>query len=250
MTFPIEFGYGSYKVSAHLIFELLAFFTAFRFYIFLRKKTKDPISKANRFLIIIGATLGAFLGSRLVGGLEDPNALANSKHLFLYFFATKTIVGGLLGGLFSVELVKLLIHEKKNSGDIFVFPIILGMSIGRIGCFSNGIYEMTYGVETHFFLGMDLGDGLHRHPVALYEIIFLLVLASILYGISKKIRLRNGLLFKLFMIAYLVFRFLLEYIKPVFFWDSGLSTIQIACIIGLTYYFFVFLIKRKPVVDQ
>lgn len=248
MTFPVEFGYGAYKVSAHLIFELLAFFVGFRLYLALRKKITDPITQANRFFIIMAAALGAFLGSRILGGLEDPNALANSQHVFVYFFATKTIVGGLLGGLFGVELIKQIIGEKKNSGDLFVFPIIFGMSIGRIGCFCNGIHEMTYGIETDTFPGIDLGDGLLRHPVAIYEIIFLVILAGLLYALQKNTILQNGLLFKLFMIAYLIFRLILDYIKPVYVWSIGLSTIQIACIIGLCYYFFVLLIKPKTTI--
>jgi hypothetical protein len=38
------------------------------------------------------------------------------------------------------------------------------------------------------------------------------------------------------MIGYLVFRFLLDFIKPVVTIMAGLSTIQICCIAGLLYY--------------
>ncbi len=58
----------------------------------------------------------------------------------------------------------------------------------------------------------------------------------VLYTIRKKIALENGALFKLFMIAYLFFRFLLDFIKPHYTFSFGLSTIQIACLAGLIYY--------------
>ena len=38
------------------------------------------------------------------------------------------------------------------------------------------------------------------------------------------------------MIAYLVFRFLLDFIKPHYPYFSGLGAIQLCCLIGLLYY--------------
>jgi hypothetical protein len=39
-----------------------------------------------------------------------------------------------------------------------------------------GVYEETYGLPSSLPWAMDLGDGIQRHPVALYEIIFLIAL--------------------------------------------------------------------------
>ena len=91
---------------------------------------------------------------------------------------------------------------------------------------------------------MNLGDGFSRHPVCLYEIFFLLVLWGCLRTIRKKLPLETGALFKLFMIAYLGFRFLLDFIKPHYTFDVGLSTIQLTCIVGLLYYL-PFIIRPK-----
>ena len=85
-------------------------------------------------------------------------------------------MGGLFGGLIGVEISKKIIKERHSSGDLFTFPIIIGIIIGRIGCFLSGTKEFTYGRETNFITGMDLGDGLYRHPISLYEIIFLILL--------------------------------------------------------------------------
>lgn len=236
MQFPVEIHLGNFQLSLHVIMETLAFMVGFRYFLYLRKKQPDTITEINRLWIIVGATFGAFFFSRLVGSLEDPVAFYQSTHPFLYFFANKTILGGLLGGLFMVEGTKKIIGETSSSGDLFTYPLILAMIIGRIGCFGNGVHESTYGIETTFFTGMNLGDGLYRHPVALYEIGFLVLLWIGLVNLEKFIKLRSGYRFQLFLIGYLLFRFGIDFIKPGLKYFLGLGTIQICCILGLIYY--------------
>jgi phosphatidylglycerol---prolipoprotein diacylglyceryl transferase len=236
MAFPINLKLGGLTLSLHLIFETLGLAIGFRYFLFLRNRKKDRINDTNRSLIIIGATFGAFFFSRLIGALENPMTLIHSKHILLYLYANKTIVGGLLGALLVVEITKKIIHEKTSSGDLFTFPLILAMMIGRVGCFSSGLSEETYGVATNSFLGIDLGDGLYRYPVTLYEMGFLGLLWLVLVVIERKVRLVNGYRFQFFMIAYLAFRFLLDFIKPHYVYFIGLGTIQLCCVIGLLYY--------------
>ena len=232
MQIPFEPIIFNYKVNIHLVLEYLAFFLAFRYYVFLKKGIIDTITKTNRLSIILGATIGAFIGSRVIAILENPLIISDVVSLL----NSKTIMGGLFGGLLGVELAKKIIGEKQSSGDLFVFPIILGIFIGRIGCFLTGINEFTYGKETTFFLGMNLGDGLKRHPLALYELIFLIFLFILLLKLKKKI-LQNGLLFQYFMISYFTFRFCIEFLKPNVFFILGFSSIQILCLICLLYYY-------------
>ncbi|MBO9618090.1 MAG: prolipoprotein diacylglyceryl transferase [Niabella sp.] len=219
-----------------MVTEVASFFIAFRFYLYLKKKNGDAISGINRLYILLGATVGALIGSRGLGGLEDPVALQNSASPLLYMYTNKTIVGGFLGGLAGVEGAKKIMGEKQRSGDLYTYPILLGLIIGRIGCFSMGVHEETYGLPTRLFTGMDLGDGLLRHPVALYEIAFLILLWLFIRWAARNYSLESGALFKLFMIGYLLFRFLLDFIKPHYTWAIGLSSIQVACLLGLLYY--------------
>ncbi|NMH88993.1 prolipoprotein diacylglyceryl transferase [Flavivirga algicola] len=235
MQIPFEPQLFDYKINIHLVLEYLAFFIAFRYYVLLRRKNNDVISSNNRLSIILGAALGALIGSRLVGFLENPLASISQENI-IQLLNTKTIMGGLFGGLLGVEIAKKRIGETQSSGDLFVFPIILGIFIGRIGCFLSGINEFTYGIETTSILGMNLGDGLNRHPVALYELIFLVVLFIGLKRIKNKVILKNGELFQWFMIVYFTFRFFIEFFKPNVFYVFGLSTIQILCLICLLYY--------------
>jgi phosphatidylglycerol---prolipoprotein diacylglyceryl transferase len=236
MAFPIELKLGNTSLSLHIIFETLGFFVGFRYFLYLRRQQKDRIDDNNRIWIIIGATFGAFFFSRLAGALENPPLFFHAHNPLLYFYSNKTVVGALLGGLLLVEITKKLIHERNSSGDLFTYPLILAMMIGRIGCFTSGLTEETYGLPTSFSLGMDLGDGLHRHPVSLYEIAFLAMLWITLRTIENRVTLINGYRFQFFMIAYLGFRLLLDFIKPHYTYFFGLGTIQLFCLAGLIYY--------------
>ena len=213
----------------------MAFFAAFRYYTYLRKQTNDTISNSNRLSIILGAILGALFGSRLIGFLENP-LIEFSFTNFMLLLNTKSIMGGLFGGLIGVETAKKRIGETQSSGDLFTFPIILGIMTGRIGCFLSGINEFTYGNSTTFWTGMDLGDGVLRHPIALYDIVFLLFLWLFLQKIKPYTQKESGLQFKLFMLLYFGFRFGIEFIKPNIFYMAGLSSIQWLCVVCWLYY--------------
>ena len=216
---------------------MLSLFIGFRYYVYLKKVQGDHIDSSNRLWIVTGATLGSFIGSSLIGGLENPVGLMQSSNVFVYFYTNKTIVGGLLGGLLGVELIKKIISEPSSSGDLFTYPIILALIVGRIGCFSMGIYEETYGLPTSLPWGINLGDNILRHPVCLYEILFLIADWILIAQLNKKYTLQSGSMFKVFMISYLCFRLLLDFIKPHYTFSFGLSTIQLICVAGLIYYY-------------
>jgi prolipoprotein diacylglyceryltransferase len=167
LRFPINIPIGGFEISSHLVFETLAFFIGYRYYVLLRSKQKDSIVDENRLWIIIGAAAGAFIFSRFVGIMENPSLI---KENWLLALGNKSIIGGLLGGLIGVEVVKRWIGEHRSSGDLFTLPLIMSIGIGRIGCFLAGLTDNTYGVETSLPWGIDLGDGIHRHPTNLYEI--------------------------------------------------------------------------------
>ena len=235
MQIPFEPTIFGFEPNLHLILEYLAFFIGFRYYVYLRKNTTDTITSTNRLTIILGAALGALIGSRLIGLLENPLVEFTQNNL-IQLLNTKTIMGGLFGGLLGVELAKKIVGEKHSSGDLFVLPIIMGIFIGRIGCFLSGINEFTYGKATTFILGMNLGDNINRHPVALYELMFLIGLFYVIKFNLKKKHLKSGEIFKWFMISYFAFRFFIEFLKPNIFYILGLSTIQYLCLICLLYY--------------
>lgn len=244
LHFPASITIWEQRFLLHPILEMLGMFLGMRLYFFQKKRVKNPISFYTSLMVLIGATLGALLGSKIIGNLEQPDLLFNSDFDFFRFWTQNTIVGGLAFGLLGVEMVKYCIGHKESTGDFMVLPLILAMCIGRVGCFLTGIYEATVGLPTDWPSGMDLGDGILRHPVTLYEIALLLVLAVWLQPNIWKKKWINGLAFQYFMVAYFTFRFLLDFIKPRVPIFCELSAIQWTCILVLLYYIYLS-VQRK-----
>lgn len=223
----------------HGLFEVLAYFIGYQYYLYLRRHTVDKLSQDQRLLILVAGIAGALIGSRLLAVFENYSLFQQAKNPWLFLISNKTILGGFLGGLISIEIGKWIFKIRASSGDLMTYPIIVGLIIGRIGCFMAGMADGTYGVETTLPWGMNLGDGLYRHPTNLYEILFLISLFLILQINDKKIQLYDGLKFKLFLLSYLIFRFFVEFIKtdPTIVCD--LTAIQLAALCGILYYFIV-----------
>ena len=236
-------------LEPHFILELVAYSAGFQFYRILRKRKGDHIVPTSRTAVIAAAIAGGAFGSKLLYWLSDPvSTLDNWKNL-AYLMGGKTIVGGLIGGLIAVEITKRLIGENRRTGDLFALPLCAGIAIGRIGCFLGGLSDDTYGVATSLSWGVDFGDGIRRHPTQLYETAFMILLAAwiafatnlrrgvrpVPAGAEADSTFREGDAFRAFMVGYLGFRLLVDFIKPgiSFF---GFTAIQWACLLTLIYY--------------
>lgn len=234
MHYPLEITIGAARIPAHLLFEMLAYTIGYRLYVWQRSRTQDLIHDEGRMWIFLGAAVGALLGSHFLGVLENPEYL---RQLDLkIWLGNKTILGGLLGGLVGVEFTKKIIGVHTSSGDLMTYPLMLGLAVGRIGCHLAGLTDGTHGNPSALPWAIDFGDGIPRHPVNLYEVLVLGLLAFYLYHREKKAPLPNGMRFKIFMVGYLSWRFLVEFIKPVWVMPIGISSIQLAAIMGLLYY--------------
>lgn len=243
LHFPVNIPLGKSYIPVHFVCETLAYFLGYRYYVYLQKQKDDPISSENRLIIFIGAAFGALIGSHLVGVLENPTLLSHFN--LVYLMGNKTIVGGMLGGLIGVELTKKKIGVKVSSGDMMVYPLILAMIIGRTGCLLAGLEDGTFGIPSNLPWAINFGDGIRRHPTNLYEILFWIILWLSLQIIEKYKRFTDGSKFKIFLSSYLIFRFLVEFIKPDYFFSFGLSVIQLVCVGGILYYYKVFLYPSK-----
>jgi phosphatidylglycerol:prolipoprotein diacylglycerol transferase len=245
----MRFPFYILGIHPHLIFESLAYFIGFRVYLYTRNKDRIPLDKA--IWVVVGATLGAAFGSKILYWFEDPKQTLDHWNDLLYLMEGKTIVGGLLGGLIGVETAKKFIGWTRSTGDDFVLPLAVGMMIGRIGCFLTGLDDHTYGVATTWFTGIDFGDGIKRHPTQLYEIVFLALLILFLLQIRKRNMGWEGLLFQLYMFCYLLFRFLIDFIKPTPHPYWVLNNIQVASLLGIVYYMWLMMknqtAKRREV---
>ena len=229
-------------MNPHRFFETTAYIVAGVTFLILRQRFGDTVSSPLRWAVIAAAFAGGAIGSKLLFLLEDPRLTQQNLHNPSYLLGGKTIVGGLVFGLIAVELMKKYVGVKPSTGDLYAIPLAIGIAIGRIGCFLTGLSDNTYGSPTTLPWGVDFGDGVRRHPTQLYEMAFLLMLVPLIYRILLSItkkpegRFRSGDAFKFFMVAYLAFRLLCDFIKPYSRIFLGRGGIQWACLLTLLYY--------------
>ncbi len=202
-----------------------------------RQAVGRGILAPGEFAVAAGCIFGAAIGNKLVFWIEMPHLLAHYWNSPAAWLGGQSMVGGLLGGLIGVEIAKKLTGISRSTGDAFVFPVLLGLMIGRIGCFLAGLADGTYGNPTSLPWGIDFGDGVSRHPTQLYEIAFAGVLWVVLARWRTALADRPGLLSKLMLVAYLLWRLLIDALKPVpFAYPLGLSGIQWVCLLALLCY--------------
>jgi prolipoprotein diacylglyceryltransferase len=221
-------------VPWHLIFESLAYFIAFRVYLWDRRRSGDFLDTPTRWTVVAAAIGGAAAGSKILFWLEDPARTAQQWNDLAYLMSGKTVVGALLGGTIAVEWIKRRTGVQRRTGDLFAVPLAIGIAIGRIGCFLAGLHDDTHGVATSLPWGVDLGDGIPRHPVQLYESAAMLLTAFAL-GRTKGPIFQEGDRFRLFLLVYFGWRLLVDMLKPgVRF--GGFTTIQYCCMLALIWY--------------
>lgn len=237
MAFPVYVHLLGYRIHPHPFFETIAYLVSARLFFWMRKKESAPAIPLDVSLWILGGSIaGALFGSKVLAWLEAPAAYWKDTGEFAGWENGKTIVGGILGGWLGVEFVKKQLGFRAATGDTFVFPLLLGTALGRIGCFLTGLSDRTHGVACALPWCVDYGDGIQRHPTQLYEIAFLL-----LYGACLVWRMKRpfppGYLFRLFVFAYMLYRFCIEFIRPRDILFLGLSPIQWGCLAGAAWAF-------------
>lgn len=222
-----------------MIFELLAYTGGFQLFLWLRRRHPHPTRGRNDGVwLLVGAVLGGVGGAKLLDLVQFWPYMSQHLDDPATWTSGKTIVGGLLGGWVGVELAKKVIGVVGSTGDLLVLPLGLGIGTGRIGCFLTGPMDHTWGYRVAW--GWDAGDGVPRHPTPLYETAFLFLVA----GLLARKSFREGDRFRWFMVAYLSFRVLVDFLKPPFGPDPldptpmlvlGLTPIQWAALGGTSY---------------
>ena len=112
MSFPVYIPIGPWRIHPHLFFESLSYFIGFRVYLALRRRAGDTVIVPYRWATLSCAAAGAALGARGLAWLANPDATYDLTSVLL---GGKTIVGGLIGGLIGVELVKLAMGIRRST---------------------------------------------------------------------------------------------------------------------------------------
>jgi hypothetical protein len=155
----------------------------------------------------VALALGAVAGAWGAGSLNSLRfALPTPSH---------SIAGALAGAILAVELWKWRHGIRESTGGPFVVPLAIGIVVGRWGCLLAGLADGTYGTPTALPWAVDLGDGVGRHPVQLYESLAMAAFLAVYWPALAQGRdwaVRHG--FHAFVLAYAAQRFAWEFLKP------------------------------------
>jgi hypothetical protein len=197
--------------GVHLLFDLLAWAAGAALGLVLyRWRLRDLTERTARAVgpgYVASLAVGGITGAWLSGSL---NTLMSSTPTLSH-----SIIGALAGAVVGVEGWKLARGVRGSTGGVFTGPFALGIAVGRLGCLFEGLPDRTYGLTTSLPWGVDLGDGIARHPVQIYESLAMLTFLGLyLAGLARRSPWAMRRSFYALCIWYGAQRFVWEFLKP------------------------------------
>jgi prolipoprotein diacylglyceryltransferase len=191
---PVIFSVGGLQLGTHDFFVFLGVVAATG--MFLYEAHRRRVLSEDLLWIVVGSLfLGAVFAK--AGGLWDLIAGDNSADSAGDVIARggRTILGGLAGAYFGAIATKRIVGYRAKTGDLFAPAVALGMVVGRWGCY--------------FADEVEAGT---MHPSFLYEIAFHAVAFVVLIRNRDRVPVPGELL-KLYLFAYALFRFGIEFVR-------------------------------------
>jgi phosphatidylglycerol:prolipoprotein diacylglycerol transferase len=212
--YPILIQWGDFIVpSWHAFFMLAALLGWWTLGLWRKLAWPEGSARSVDSLFLI-AYISGYIGARGLSILLEGEELSGFFQL-----GSMTLYGGILVAAVSSILYA---HVKKLSiirlADLALPSLMLGIAIGRIGCFLNGDdYGMALPDQSQApFWAVrfpNLDDGLYRYPVQLVEAAVCFTIAG--YGWSKRtlLKRRPGEIGTIGIMGYAVSRFILEFYR-------------------------------------
>jgi phosphatidylglycerol:prolipoprotein diacylglycerol transferase len=204
-----------------------------------RLAARDGFDREKIYNLGIYLALAGIFGSKLALIVQEWDYYRlNPDHLFS--FATLQS-GGIFYGGFVAAILTTVWYARRSKlsflrlGDVFSPALALGLSIGRLGCFSAGCcwgettnvpWAVTFtNLASHANVGIPLNVPLH--PTQIYESVLSLAIFLFLYTRKKKF---DGQIFGLYLVLGPVARFLVELFRhhseESFLWGHFISDAQ------------------------
>jgi len=213
---PVRFRLGALEVPTHGFFVGLG--VAVAALVFLLEARSRGRLDQHTLVAVCGALVGGAIGMRLSGLLPHLSPTANPTLAQAWEFGARSILGGLTGAYVGVLVAKRIIGYRVRTGDLFAPAVAIGMAVGRVGCYLTEApgrpTSLPWAVHAPASVPECAGclSGVGMHPSHLYEIAFQLAAFGLLYWLKPRIT-APGMLLILYLAAYAVFRFAVEFTR-------------------------------------
>ncbi|MFD4458910.1 prolipoprotein diacylglyceryl transferase [Nocardia sp. NPDC058480] len=180
--------------------------------VFVAECRRRAALREESLVAVTGALVGGAIGMRLSSLAETLDPVES------WMFGARSVLGGLLGAYVGVLIAKKIIGYRERTGDLFAPAVALGMAVGRIGCLLTEApgrpTSLPWGIHAPATVPQCPGcvAGVAMHPSFLYEIVFQLAAFGALWWLRERIS-TPGELFTLYVGAYAIFRFLVEFTR-------------------------------------
>jgi phosphatidylglycerol:prolipoprotein diacylglycerol transferase len=190
-----------------------------------------PRHRKQYILLQLVTLLGAIMGCKIAVLFGELGFGWTRGDAAAIFWSGRSILGALIFGLLAAEIAKPLIGYPLPPNDRFAALLPFTLAIGRVGCLLHGC---CLGTPWDGWCAIRYSDGVPRHPIAAYEIVFDLVVGVTFIFMVKK-RIARGNLFSIFLILYGLFRFTTEFVRdtPKLYW-GWLSGYQVMSLVAMT----------------
>lgn len=187
--------------------------------VFMREKRRRNVRDHRIAYVVLGALMGAAIFARLGTWLQHVDLAQNASFAEQMMFGNASILSALFGAWLGVHIAKLIARYPHRTGDLFAPAIALAMAIGRIGCLlterpgapTGGGWGITLDPAAALRVGSPAGIGLH--PSFVYEIIFHALAFCLLWFWLRHRDIAAGETLTLFIAAYALFRFGIEFVR-------------------------------------
>lgn len=214
------FSLGGIDVPSHATFVALGLLVGLL--VFLAEARRRAAWDDRLIPILAGLLIGGAVGERLAGVLDAASRGGVGAAAWAWQAGGRSILGGLTGAYVGVVIAKRAVGYTGRTGDLFAPAVALGLAVGRIGCFlaeaPGRPTSLPWGITVSKAAAATIPQcpgclaGLPMHPSFLYEIGFLVAAFFWLRRIRDRVR-QPGELFVLFLIAYGLFRFGVEFTR-------------------------------------
>jgi phosphatidylglycerol:prolipoprotein diacylglycerol transferase len=211
-----EWYLGPVTVPVHGLFVALGVFAAVA--VFATEARRRGAVNEQSLVAVAGALIGGTIGMRLSGWVRHLDFSSNPTMAQAWEFGSRSILGGLLGAYLGVLIAKRIGGFRGKTGDLFAPAVALGMAIGRIGCHLTEAPGRPTGLPWGVHAPATVPEcpgclaGQAMHPSFLYEVGFQLAAFAVLLWLRSRIH-QPGELFVIYIAAYAVFRFVVEFVR-------------------------------------